>query len=294
MRPKPVVFICGGKLALAGPFKSMRDAIVRSRCIEDELPATTVLLAEKAIERFQTSRNFRDLVEFERLVAEIAEGVMLIVEGPGAIAELGFFSVISEIQSKLYVGVDSALHDRNSFISAGPLAYMESCDAGVVHGVAGVHRADETTPVNEVGAREVARGFVGFVKGQQRARLLSRGLKQDLFCLVYFCLYALRGCYLGQLVEAMMRLHSPLENQELRRMLTVMELVGWVRQRQLGTQICWFPVLDVNPLDAAFLPAVIERDVSRRLSDISHQVLQQDKRRAEEFLSICGVEHVAA
>ncbi len=41
---------------------------------------------------------YRDLVSFERHVAELSSVIVLVLESPGSIADLGLFSVIDEFK----------------------------------------------------------------------------------------------------------------------------------------------------------------------------------------------------
>ncbi|MGB5833966.1 MAG: retron St85 family effector protein, partial [Thiohalocapsa sp.] len=70
--------------------------------------------------------TFSDLITFERHLAHLASAVVLFVESPGSIAELGAFSLIPEIAQKLIVFVREDHYYQESYIKLGPLQYIES------------------------------------------------------------------------------------------------------------------------------------------------------------------------
>lgn len=64
---------------------------------------------------------YDDLIEFEKDIAHLCKAIVLFVESPGSIAELGSFAVIPEITEKLIVFVHSDYSGATSFVSLGPL-----------------------------------------------------------------------------------------------------------------------------------------------------------------------------
>lgn len=285
-RPKRVVFVCGGPYASRGEFQSIRDVIVRDGLVEQALPDVQPLLAERASEKFKTIRGFVDLLQFERVIANVSEGVLLIIEGPGAIAELGAFAIPSEIREKLYVAVDSGLHDGSSFISAGVITYIEERTGRPAHGVPGMVRRDGQA-VNARGAPALIAGFKQFVESQAQRRTVSQLNEQVKYCLIFFIVLALRGSYLSQIMEALARFgYNDVKNQDLKQILSILELVGWIRERRLGDQPFWFPILDVNPLDASFVAGGPVQDLRRGLSDVREEVIRENRGRVEEFARV--------
>lgn len=65
------------------------------------------------------------MVSFESHLAELSSVIVLVLESPGSIAELGLFSVIKEFQSKLLVIVETDHYTSPSFIRMGPIDFLE-------------------------------------------------------------------------------------------------------------------------------------------------------------------------
>lgn len=65
--------------------------------------------------------TYSDLLLFEADLAYLTSAIIVFLESPGAIAELGAFSQISSLSEKLLVVVSEQYHPRKSFISLGPI-----------------------------------------------------------------------------------------------------------------------------------------------------------------------------
>lgn len=65
--------------------------------------------------------KYKDLLAFERDLGYLTDAVVVFLEGPGSFAELGAFSQIDSLASKLVVVIASEHHQDDSFISLGPV-----------------------------------------------------------------------------------------------------------------------------------------------------------------------------
>ncbi|HFI5309114.1 TPA: retron St85 family effector protein [Serratia liquefaciens] len=133
------IFICGGLIADLGdqdpdaplPLpKSMRDALMRRIPEMRHIPENKRITLEKIIlaEEFQDWLEHsivENLIDFEIVLADLASAVILVVEGLGAYAELGSFSIIDSISEKLITVVNTNTIVDKSFINLGLLKYLE-------------------------------------------------------------------------------------------------------------------------------------------------------------------------
>jgi len=124
--PTELIFLCGGKTGNS-PSKllSIRDAFLKAPA-NPALTGRAVLLAEK-VNTFHLSRPaYPDLLGFEIDFAQVCELILLFSESQGSIAELGAFSMLPELASKMLVVVrDYHLRD-DSFIKLGPLQHLKA------------------------------------------------------------------------------------------------------------------------------------------------------------------------
>ena len=118
------IFLCGGPTDVRSPHPvSIRDAIYRELA-KDSAVERRIRVAEH-YKDWSHESIYRDLVSFERHLAELSSVIVLVLESPGSIAELGLFSVVDEFQGKLLVFIETEHYKSSSFIKLGPVDYLE-------------------------------------------------------------------------------------------------------------------------------------------------------------------------
>jgi hypothetical protein len=118
------IFLCGGKVDASEAFPvSARDAlrreIVKHKNLEDR-----VRLAED-YKDWSSEGFYTDLLEFESHIAQLSAAIVLMLEAPGALAELGMFSALDHFQSKLIVFMSDHHYAESSFVRLGPVKFLE-------------------------------------------------------------------------------------------------------------------------------------------------------------------------
>ncbi len=107
------------KIKKAKP-KSQRDTFVKwisaNRKELEEL-----LIVPESYEDWSDFDTYSDLLLFERDLGCLTGAVLVFVETPGAIAELGAFSQIDSLSQRLLIVVTESRHPKKSFISLGPI-----------------------------------------------------------------------------------------------------------------------------------------------------------------------------
>jgi len=116
-RLDPVVFLCGG----AG--SKSRDAL--RDYLKKFAPDLDVFYAERVWENIATLGE-RDALQMESDLAKLADMVIIIVESAGTLTELGAFSLSQPLRKKLLPVVDEQYLNDSSFISNGPLRWIDN------------------------------------------------------------------------------------------------------------------------------------------------------------------------
>jgi hypothetical protein len=124
-----VLFVCGGTAGVDNQ---------RTRFLafaQSAFPKLRILLAEDAYGDFlaDSSNRVLNLALFEKVLAQLADCILIFPESPGSFAELGFFSAYKPLIEKTLAVSPLALQSHDSFIALGPLAR--------------VNRASEYSPV---------------------------------------------------------------------------------------------------------------------------------------------------
>jgi len=118
------IFLCGGKVdANVDPPVSVREALMREFSRHDALKER-VRLAE-GIDKWSFEGHYTDLLEFESHIAELSAAIVLVLESPGSLAELGIFSSFDQFRDKLILVMSSLHYEEDSFIKLGPVKFLE-------------------------------------------------------------------------------------------------------------------------------------------------------------------------
>lgn len=120
------VFLCGGSIETnARAISSARHYALGRMDAQGRIAGHRVMIAEKMTNLLQGD-DFSDLIEFEEHIAALSACVLIFVESPGSIAELGSFAVMPHLAERLLVvceqRMESALNP--SFIFLGPIASL--------------------------------------------------------------------------------------------------------------------------------------------------------------------------
>lgn len=124
-----LLFICGGECAkITENPTSVRDLVLRQISEKNEKILSRIIQAED-MQSWLDSGAFNDLVLFEKALAYLADKIILFVESPGSIAELGAFSFLEDISNKLLVFITGRYRESSSFITLGPIKKLLKNDS---------------------------------------------------------------------------------------------------------------------------------------------------------------------
>lgn len=122
-----ITFVCGGPVD---------DRTVNNHSIRNMFMNLSALMPDRS-EGFILAENFKDwqsgysdLSEFENDIASLSSIIVIILESPGALTELGLFFANPKLRKKMVVVVHSKHHDSESFIKFGLLSPLEKASKG--------------------------------------------------------------------------------------------------------------------------------------------------------------------
>lgn len=129
----PRVFLCGGEVDVKAPIpKSARQRLIDYFSRHEQELHDACIQAEDFKDYFKEGA-YSDLLEFETDIANIATLIVVCLESPGALVELGLFCTDSVIVKKLLVvAPQEELAGEDSFIYLGPLKNIKRKDADAV------------------------------------------------------------------------------------------------------------------------------------------------------------------
>ncbi len=114
-RLQQIAFLCGA--ANSARRDDLRSYLAKFR------PDLLIFYAEPIWEQIAKLKQLSAL-EMEAFLAELADIVVVIVESPGTFAELGAFSLSTELRRKVLPILDKRFETSPSFINSGPVAWV--------------------------------------------------------------------------------------------------------------------------------------------------------------------------
>lgn len=113
------VFLCGPGVGSAN--YEIREF---ARKTLQAVPNTSVIYGEEIESLHAFKKKRKDLQTLEAELAHSVDFTLLLLESPGSIAELGTFSMISNLRGRLVVLVPSQFYGDASYIARGPLSLL--------------------------------------------------------------------------------------------------------------------------------------------------------------------------
>lgn len=116
------------KIFLCGPGEESRGFDDREFIKKNlsEYKGVSVTYGEEIEEANRFKKRGQDLQTLEAEFAHSVDFTVLILNSPGSIAELGTFSMIPNIRSRLFVVVSTRFYGSKSYIARGPLSLIAS------------------------------------------------------------------------------------------------------------------------------------------------------------------------
>lgn len=117
----PIVFLFGG--SIDHPPKSVRGVLYNHILTKHPTLSNSLVIPEDFTDWLHDS-VYPDLLTFESDLAETSSLVIIALESPGSIAELGSFSVNGGLREKIIIIISEYHHEQSSFITLGPLRLL--------------------------------------------------------------------------------------------------------------------------------------------------------------------------
>ncbi|MDS0527611.1 retron St85 family effector protein [Clostridium sp. SHJSY1] len=124
------VFICGKQIINESgdviDSNQLNENKNKRQFLIDKLSSRTLICTIS--EKIYDSSSMVDTLTFEEILAELSEDIIIIIESPGTICELGAFTVNNKFFKKLIVINDVKYKDDKSFINEGPIRKIKMND----------------------------------------------------------------------------------------------------------------------------------------------------------------------
>ena len=280
------VFLCGGFVASATDNPaSVRDFVYRSILDREKELSERVYQAEDVNEWYGED-GYSDLISFENDVAHLADSIVIFVESPGSIAELGAFCQVEDIRRKLLVFVQRRHLENESFIKRGPIRVIENIDEDSVSNYPWEYRVDENgvsildlTTV-EPHRDEFLEDIKSHLQARNHERVFNPGNPRHLMLLISDLVDEFLAVQLRELNELLDQFGAGQDEKRLKQLLFILENFGFIETSAYGRNKFKVarrpgPFINYKFVDEP----VISRDRARRQAKLLNDYKVTDKHR---------------
>ncbi len=230
-----IIFVCGGVVDItATEWKSLRNLFMNLAGGADT-HADSFMLAEN----FKDWREgYKSLSKFEEDIAFISSLVVLFLESPGALVELGLFYSSGQIRKKLFVVVHNSYHDSDSFIKLGILAPLEEVSQELVRS----YELDHENPsgIDEQAVKEVLDDVLNQVNNTPKTQAFSTDDRGHQIFFVYQMIKMSGALTFQEIEDLIAESELEVKKSEIKTALFILEKFGFVSKTKESSQFFYY------------------------------------------------------
>lgn len=283
------IFLCGGLVDATSPSPtSVRDAIFRELAKNRDLEPR-VRLAEE-YKDWSFDGHYKDLLTFEEHIAQLSAVIVLVLESPGSLAELGLFTALEAFRKKLMVFISNHHYEQTSFIRLGPVKYLEESDnRAACFPWIKLNLGRESLDLERV--NELQLELFEAVKERlplpNTDTLFDKQLWLHRALLVCELLWLMSALTITELVSYLEICGVNLTQSELRQTLFILEKMGLIAIEARSTQRFYVSKIDRSFIKWNYLVDVF--DAARFQSEVAKYYENDDKKRFRALQQSRGV-----
>lgn len=278
-----IIFFCGGECRPEyPPYLSARHYITTFLQVK-HFRDFAVKNAED-IKEWNHYNVYPDLISFETDITHICKLVVLFVESPGSLVELGLFAATESIARKLLVFIPRLYSQDNSFISLGPIKYLQDRDSSLEH----VYVYDF---LNDLGCYEQTKIeldrqlivddiLVQFGKRTRHAAADEERSKSRILLLICDLIYLFKALTITEVVNYIERLDiKNWTTKNVAQALFCLEKLDLIRIEKLSHATYYMPD-EIDGLYLNYGKDVGRIDTARMSVKVTQYYAEEDKRRS--------------
>ncbi|TCP96191.1 hypothetical protein EDC44_10510 [Cricetibacter osteomyelitidis] len=118
------IFVCGGYVDIKNPPPNSFREYFFERAASSNPELESLLIMAESFKDYLQDGLYNDLLTFETDIAHISALIIIFLESPGSLVELGLFSNKSDFYNKLLI-ITPNTESKDSFIYLGPLTHIK-------------------------------------------------------------------------------------------------------------------------------------------------------------------------
>lgn len=234
-----IIFTCGGLVDVTNPKPvSMRGKLYEFSSTEFEDIHDSLRMAE-SFKDYIDSGEYSDLLTFEYDLASLSSLILIFLESPGSLVELGIFSMQPEFFNKLCIIVpEEEVSKEDSFIYLGPLKKLKISNNSSVM----------VYPFNEGGGAYNSDNWndiccdisnkLGGVNKQERFKVESSGHASMLILEIINIAFPIQ---ITEIELSLKAIGISIQRKKIQQLIYVLTMLGFVEKKSRSTNIFYFP-----------------------------------------------------
>lgn len=242
----PIIFLCGGLVDIKqAKTPSVRDAFLRYISGIDCGLFEQITLAEEFQDWIHDS-VYKDLLDFESDIAHISSLIVIILESPGALAELGLFVRNNVLNKKLIIFVNDEHYRANSFISLGPLRYLEAIkDKTVCAYPWDLENIDDSL---QESLPEMREDLLSVISGMDKSEEFDIENDGHISLVLYEFIRIFRALKLSEIELYAKEVGLELKREKVKRLLFLLTKFELIALGRRGHDQYYYPLVDVDKI----------------------------------------------
>ena len=233
------IFVCGGDINPSATVPaSFRERFISHLNSKTEI-RDSIVLAEEFHDYFA---DFHDLLEFEDAIASVSTLIIIFLESPGSLVELGLYCSRPQYYKKLLIVVpQDKMNEMNSFIILGPVKHIQKHDESAVL----VYPFPETTKLQyEIeNLNDLTACVEGKLKGPQKVNFD----RENVGHLVFLTYEIIRICYpvgFKEIEIAFIAIGLDVEDKQIKKNLYLLTKLKMIQTISYSNTKFYYPVED--------------------------------------------------
>lgn len=282
-----LIFLCGGPINKTHEEPSSARAFFL-KYIEHKFPEIRkqIILADQMKDWFE-EKLYKDLINFEEDISSLSSLTILFVESPGSFTELGVFSKKSHTkESCLFVIVESDRASERSFITLGPIKYIEKIaeDLGYKGIYAYKWETNGSSKLEDDDAHDLVENIREHLSKLNKASQLDlKNNKGHLLLLIVDLIYVSTICRESEIIDLLNKLGITHKDAEIARYLYVLEKLKLICKHKYSHNTYYLPspTQDKVFIKHSFQEGVRTRDILRWKHIIQESYQDMDPRKVK-------------
>lgn len=229
----PIVFLFGGEIDSP---HSVRGVLYKYIMVKHPALSNSLVIPENFKDWLHDS-VYPDLLTFESDLAQTSSLIIIALESPGAIAELGSFSVNEALKDKIITIISEHHHNQDSFIKLGPLRQLQD---GNVYSYPYDHKVLGNT-LNEY-LEDIINNVQSTLSKTQKSEQFNFSSNGHIALLIFEIILIYKALKISEIQKYLLILGIDIKANEVKRLLFLLGKLSFVSIKRLGNIDYFIPI----------------------------------------------------